>query len=244
MPPSSPSSPPTVSPSTQPTVVPSTPPSESPAHYIVDGCTGSTCSFADNGKPVECASDGFTKGSTMGDTNTDNIAVQCCAMDGSSAARPGCVHGVAFADAEDHCEANNLRLCTMTEVLSDMGRATGCLFSKYHVWTSTPCSASNTGDASAAARRTFHRAAAKYADYAPLFENSESPALDKNVWVIDLTSFPSADVWAPSLFVLLVVLAVCATFYKCHSASTRIEFAKVQMAEIATDEDQPMNASV
>merc|ERR1712212_1014645 len=118
-------------------------------------------------------------GSTMGDTNTDNIAVQCCAMDGSSAARPGCVHGVTFADAEDHCASNNMRLCTMTEVLSDMGRATGCRFSKYHVWTSTPCSAS---------------AAAKFV-----------PALNENVWVIDLTSFPSANVWAPSLFLLLVL---------------------------------------
>jgi len=117
----------------------------SSSHFIVDGCSGSTCgkNSRDNGKPVECASDDATKGSTMGDTDTDNIAVQCCAIDASSADRPGCVEGVTFDVAEAHCESVGLRLCTKDEVLTDMGRKTGCGFSNDHVWTSTACSLSS-----------------------------------------------------------------------------------------------------
>ena len=159
----------------------------------------------------------------MGDTDTDKIAVQCCANDGSSAARPGCVEGVTFAFAERHCESEGLRLCTMDEVLADMGRKKGCGFSDDHVWTSTVCS-------SAAAS-------------VPLFVNPESPTANKNVWVIDLRSLPSTNAWATSLLVSLLVLAVCVV-YKKRKSSARTTYAKVQIAdiELVTDEDQALNA--
>ena len=70
-----------------------------------------------------------------------------------------------------------------------------------------------------------------------------TPPTNKNVWVIDLSSFPSpsANICVTSLFVLLLVLAVCAVYQKCHS-SKRAAYAKVQMHEILTDEDQALNA--
>jgi len=141
----SPTSGPSSDPSTAiPTTVPTTIGLSS--HYIVDGCTGSACVLGDNGKPVECASDDSTTGSTKGDTDSDQIAVQCCALDGLSAARPGCVDGVTYAVAVDHCESSGMRLCTMDEVLADVGRETGCSFSDDHVWTSTTCSSSSPSE--------------------------------------------------------------------------------------------------
>jgi len=76
---------------------------------------------------------------------------------------------------------------------------------------------------------------------APQFVFPESHAPNKNVWVIDLSSFSSANVWAASLSVLLLVLSVCAMYQICHS-SKRASYAKVQMSEIVTDEDQALNA--
>jgi len=107
------------------------------AHMLVEGCSGTRYSDVDcpyDGKYPMCASNDAT---TEGD---DNIAVQCCAMDGSSAARPGCVEGVTFDAAKSHCASNGMRLCTMDETLADLGTRTGCEFSDNHVWTSTPCS--------------------------------------------------------------------------------------------------------
>jgi len=111
------------------------------SHWIVDGCTGnSTCGRADDGKDPECAYDDATKGSTAGTTDSDHIAVQCCAMNGTYAARPGCVEAVNFEAAESHCATTGMRLCTMSEVLADLGVNTGCGFSDHHVWTATSCS--------------------------------------------------------------------------------------------------------
>jgi len=125
------------------------------SHYIVDGCSGSTCGGGgDNGKPVECASDDATKGSTMGDTDTDNIAVQCCAINGPSADRVGCKKGVSFDVAEAYCEENGHRLCTKDEVLTDIGKMTGCGFNDDHVWTSTPCSLPTVFDPSPSPTRS------------------------------------------------------------------------------------------
>merc|ERR1712013_331242 len=254
----SPTPEPTPSPSVDPTKSPSIDPSPSPSsnptetsvlsHYIVDGCSGSSCGMADNGKPIECAFDDATKGSTMGDTNTDNIAVQCCAIDGSSADRPGCVEGVTFYEAEAHCASEGLRLCTKDEVLTDMGKSTGCGFSDDHVWTSTPCSFESARASypqmdmwrSPASNNRLNEHSARSA---PQFVLPESPAMNDNVYVIDLSSFSSVNVWTVSLFVLCVVLAVCVVYQKCNSAKG-VAYAKVQITDIemATDEDEALNA--
>jgi hypothetical protein len=68
---------------------------------------------------------------------------------------------------------------------------------------------------------------------------SISPVMNKNVYVIDLSSISSANVWTVSLFVLCVGLAVCVVKQMRNSAKG-VSYAKVQFTdvEMATDEDE------
>lgn len=78
---------------------------------------------------------------------------------------------------------------------------------------------------------------------APQVEIPKSPTTDKNAWAIDLSSFPSTNVWVASLSVLLLVLVVCAVYQKFNSSKCAA-YAKVQIddVEIVTDEGQALNA--
>merc|ERR1719148_399641 len=202
-------------------------PTESGAHMIVDGCPpteGSGCVMKDNGKADECAADDVKTGSTIGNTRTDKIGLQCCEMDGSSGSRPDCISGVTYSEAHSLCAMNDMRLCSRDEVHAGIGGVkTGCGFSKYHVWTSTPCSANEDGEVE------------------PSFV--EGTAANKNVVVVDLSSFSSGNAWAASLLVLLLALAMYAVNKKCCS-SKRTAYAKVQIddMEIITDEERALNA--
>ena len=45
-----------------------------------------------------------------------------------------------FLDAESHCEAKGMRLCSQAEYEAGDGAGSGCLLDKQPVWTSTVCS--------------------------------------------------------------------------------------------------------
>ena len=121
-----------------------------PSHWIVDGCSSEeVCGAfrADDGKIPHCRADHETQAPNAGttwvrDAFVASIGVQCCALDGLSAERPGgCVENVTFAEAEDVCASEGMRLCTKAEVLTDIGHSSkDCWdFDKLHVWTSTSC---------------------------------------------------------------------------------------------------------
>eukprot|EP01083_Nonionella_stella_P305643 1067033_1 len=64
------------------------------------------------------------------------LSPTACTAQGS---RPGCLQGVNYATALAHCNSNNLRLCSLDEINTQVGRGTGCLFDGYHLWTRTSC---------------------------------------------------------------------------------------------------------
>jgi len=72
------------------------------------------------------------------------IAVQCCALDGTETFRKeldgGCQKEVDFETAQDVCAAHNFRLCTRDEILDRTVKGKGCNFDGYSVWTSSECS--------------------------------------------------------------------------------------------------------
>jgi len=68
----------------------------------------------------------------------DAIGVTCCSDNGIGS-RPGCIEGVSWYSAKNHCEQEGMRLCTMMEIHRGAGADTGCDFDGYLVWTETEC---------------------------------------------------------------------------------------------------------
>ena len=77
------------------------------------------------------------------DARDKNIGVSCCSVDGSTGSRPGCKQGVGYKEAKEHCEANNMRLCTADEINTKKAAGSGCGFDANMVWTSTDCGEKN-----------------------------------------------------------------------------------------------------
>jgi len=78
--------------------------------------------------------------SSIGSNQWGNkLGVTCCISDGSQGSRPDCQQSKNWNEANAHCEAKGLRLCTEDEIRAGSGRGTGCNFDAYLVWTSTVC---------------------------------------------------------------------------------------------------------
>ena len=71
--------------------------------------------------------------------NGHPIGVGCCNANGSVGTRPGCVKAVTWAEANAHCEAEGLRLCTAGELNAGAGTNKGCMFNDHHIWSSSTC---------------------------------------------------------------------------------------------------------
>jgi len=89
-----------------------------------------------------------SSGSSFVNRGTDDIGVSCCALDGSSGSRPGCHSAKTHPEAVQICADHGLRLCTRSELESDVTGRTGCSFDHHMNWVSDPCG-SDTASASA-----------------------------------------------------------------------------------------------
>ena len=70
-----------------------------------------------------------------------DIAVGCCAIDGSTGYRPDCdAVATTYAEAKAICEDYGYRLCTLQEMLWDrITEGKGCQFDWAYCWTSDEC---------------------------------------------------------------------------------------------------------
>ena len=69
-----------------------------------------------------------------------NITVSCCALDGSSGYRPDCAaYPKTFDEAAALCMNEGYRLCTLSEMMSSITRATGCYFDGSYNWVNDSC---------------------------------------------------------------------------------------------------------
>ena len=74
---------------------------------------------------------------------TDVYGVRCCDDDGggiSVCLNSGTCDLVGFQEALDRCDAENMRLCTVEEVMSNQVAGTGCFLDRAYVWTSNKTS--------------------------------------------------------------------------------------------------------
>jgi hypothetical protein len=89
-------------------------------------------------KGAECLEDTAAAGSV---TNRfgNALGVTCCDADGLGS-RPGCRSAATFVEAEAHCAALGLGLCSLEQVEGGAGAQTGCSFDHYAVRTADLCS--------------------------------------------------------------------------------------------------------
>ena len=85
-----------------------------------------------------------------GGDGPENIAVRCCALDGSSGFTPSsCTEGATFDEAEALCDAEGARLCTKDEIIEEaLVQDTGCDFDCRSIWTSSSCPTTTTSTTS------------------------------------------------------------------------------------------------
>ena len=96
-------------------------------YYVDDGC------HSENSTPDDI--EGFYQ-------SEDSTAfVRCCSDDGTSCSTVSNCNDssnlVTYADAEDECAANGMRICTKDELLTDICCGTGGGCDSKVVWTST-----------------------------------------------------------------------------------------------------------
>merc|ERR1712130_877647 len=142
---------PTVNPTYIPTYVPTKAPSGDPTleptmdpiaetttdvgasyHWIVDGSSQRYL-------VSECTADTSNQAVSLNVFAETDIAVSCCAPDGSDGARPGCQYGKTYEEAVAICADNGYRLCTRTELEADLTKGMGCNFDGRHNWVSDEC---------------------------------------------------------------------------------------------------------
>merc|ERR1712130_950987 len=71
-----------------------------------------------------------------------DIAVRCCALDGSAQFSPDCnAYPKTYEEAVALCDNHDYRLCTMEEVA--VYHQNGCMFDHAWLWTSTECTITN-----------------------------------------------------------------------------------------------------
>jgi len=96
-----------------------------PHRVTVDGCTTAGSS------PVRASA---------ADDSGVTASVRCCSADGSSCVTQdldgGCQTGKSFLDARELCEANDLRLCTESEISDGVCCGTGCNYDSHSIWVS------------------------------------------------------------------------------------------------------------
>jgi len=120
-------------------------------------------------------SGGYTKSKEqfcLEDTSTISPAYQlglgvvCCDATGRGT-RPGCKTGT-YAEAVAHCESLGQSLCTLNQLKSGSGEASGCGFDGHLVWSKTPCGATHP---------PVHpeKATGSYWDYPPTMDIQEVP---------------------------------------------------------------------
>jgi hypothetical protein len=61
---------------------------------------------------------------------------------------PGCNSNSDYEGARSHCEAAGARLCTHDELSAEETKGTGCVFDFHPVWSATPCTVPDSGEAS------------------------------------------------------------------------------------------------
>ena len=110
-------------------------------HYIAYSETGQ----GSGGWGCRYDSTTTTYAHSCGDSS-ENIAVRCCALDGSSGFTPSsCTEGATFDEAEALCDAEGARLCTKDEIINEaLVQDTGCDFDCRAIWTSNSCPTTTT----------------------------------------------------------------------------------------------------
>jgi len=148
-----------------------------------------------------------------------NIGVACCSQDGSAGSRPSCVMPATYQEAVDKCESENLRLCTLQEVLSGKTKGAGCGFDNAYQWVSDECDATATDSGHDA------RSVERLQD--PGFDVIESDEGDEQA--VEST----AAAWVASLASIGVV-AVAVVFYVLRRKSSKEKDAPNSSVEMST----------
>lgn len=75
------------------------------------------------------------------DAVTERRSVRCCSQEGASVNMGiyGCHSQKTYEEALAVCSSNNLRICSFSEIMSNLVCGTGCDFDRHRVWTSTEC---------------------------------------------------------------------------------------------------------
>jgi hypothetical protein len=96
----------------------------------------------DSGRKIElCIDDGTTSIAT--EMTEDSMQVTCCDQNGQGS-RPGCVQGVSWDTAKSTCQSNGLTLCTVDQLKSGSGEATGCNGDQRMTWAADSCQATTS----------------------------------------------------------------------------------------------------
>jgi hypothetical protein len=99
------------------------------AMWATDGCTREGDSRPIDHQPTKLP-------------KTSRAAVRCCQHSKGelycASSKVGCSSSKTYAEAAGICEAKGLRLCTKTELQSNVCCSTGCGFDSKLIWTSTP----------------------------------------------------------------------------------------------------------
>jgi len=91
---------------------------------------------------VECVAESSTQAS-QGTSYGPDIAVSCCAADGSGVRQLGpdkqCFQAMTYLEADAICTQYDYRLCTLQEMLAQKTQGAGCSHDLRHNWVSTEC---------------------------------------------------------------------------------------------------------
>jgi len=69
-----------------------------------------------------------------------DIGVGCCSNDGTMGDRPKCdAHPATYQDAVAVCSSENMRVCTLDEIMSEITAGTGCNYDGIYLWTKDEC---------------------------------------------------------------------------------------------------------
>jgi len=78
-----------------------------------------------------------------------DIGVGCCSNDGTMGDRPKCdAHPATYQDAVAVCSSENMRVCTLNEIMSEITAGTGCNYDGIYLWTKDECDAGTDMSAS------------------------------------------------------------------------------------------------
>jgi len=108
------------------------------------------CRNSDRCTTTECVSDSATESTQLasaqaqvefeerGYPSAKSLGTTCCDSAGVGSS-PDCKAGQTWNEANDHCSAIGLRLCSLSEITGGAGNFSGCGFDAIMHWTSDAC---------------------------------------------------------------------------------------------------------